>query len=200
MRWFNGSTPYRNPLSTEIYRFKSIFSRMEGFLMYRSIVLAIAFVGVLCLSAGSISASSPDGSVLTKKSVFVTDLIGGKHWDIGDVLVWHDTDNLYVKFELHIGWLRLVVSHVHVGLSMADFPYKNGNPAPGQFDYQVVHKRWEQEYTYSIPLDPSWVPGTDICIAAHCNIQGLCGLIESGWASGIDFPGSNWAMFFVYPM
>ena len=194
-----GSVPAVIPYCADCYVIVCIRMRMEGSLMKRYVSLAIAFVLVLSISAGSISANSPVNTGNTKNSIFITDLMASKHHDIGDILVWHDADTLYVKYEVHLGWLHMVESHLHVAGSLSEFPLNNGgNPKLGQFAYYEDHGRWVMEYTFEIPRDPSWVTGTDVCIAAHTLVAGLCGLMATGWGDGIEFPGWNWSMYFVY--
>lgn len=106
---------------------------------------------------------------------FVTDLIAGQHTDVGDVLVWNDEENLYVKYLISEVGLCLDETHLHVATSLADIPQtKKGNPIPGQFAYQNDHIPCVDEYTYSIPLN--WEPGTSLFLAAHAVVRSLEGL------------------------
>jgi hypothetical protein len=144
----------------------------------------------------------------TEAAPYSTDLIadGGSEesaMDIGDVLVWNDADNLYVKYLVTDDDWCLIETHLQVAASLDGIPQRNGNPPPGKFDYSMEHD-CVMEYIYTIPLD--WDTGTGILIAAHAEIQteevGPDGVItyvdETAWGAGEDFPGKNWAMYFVY--
>jgi hypothetical protein len=107
---------------------------------------------------------------------FVTDLIAGQYTDVGDVLVWNDEENLYVKYLISEPNLCLDETHLQVATSLAGIPQtKNGNPIPGQFAYQNDHDLCIDEYTYSIPLN-NWEPGTSLYLAAHAVVGGIEGL------------------------
>ncbi len=89
------------------------------------------------------------------------DLLAGQHHKVGTVTAWNSSENLYVDYELDQeaiddGWC-LIETHVHVGLSLADFPLagKQGNPIPGQFDFSDPHG-CVTEYEYEIPFLNEW--------------------------------------------
>lgn len=104
------------------------------------------------------------GSALA--DVRTTELMCGQYEDGGDVLVWNDADNLYVKFVVPEGSDCLVETHVHVATSLEGIPQKNGNPPPGKFDYSNTHE-CVMEWMYTIPLE--WGAGTQLYIAAHAS-------------------------------
>jgi hypothetical protein len=154
----------------------------------RFIVLSIALV----LLAGLAGAG-------TSVSVFVTDLIAGQHHDVGDVTVWNDADFLYVSYEVHYVWLRLKQTHLHTADSLDGIPHnKNNIPVPGKFAHKTLHDRWVQEFTYEIPMDPSWAPDTDLFIASHAVISGECGGAATAWGDGPKFPCPTWGTYFIY--
>jgi hypothetical protein len=100
----------------------------------------------------------------TEDDPLMVDLLAGQTWDIGQVLVWNDSDYLYVKFVSEGDCL--LETHVHVASSLEDIPQKNGNPIPGKFAYADDHG-CVNEYTYPIPL--TWAAGTNLYIAAHAS-------------------------------
>jgi hypothetical protein len=104
--------------------------------------------------------------------------------DAGDVLIWNDGDNLYVKYMTSGDWC-LTETHLHVATSLDAIPQKNGNPPPGQFDYPMEHDCVTQ-YTYTIDLG-DWEPcETDLYIAAHAEVQKLSDVMTASLASGDD--------------
>ena len=124
----------------------------------------------------------------TEDDPSVTDLIAGggnpkSAVDVGDVNVWNDGDNLYVKYVVDASGWCLTETHLHVATSMEAIPQKNGNPPPGQFDYKTEHD-CVTEYTYVIDLDEEWPPCTDLYIAAHADVQKLSDVITASFATG----------------
>jgi hypothetical protein len=116
----------------------------------------------------------------TADDPFVTDLTAGggnikSAMDVGDVLVWNDGENLYVKYVVTDEDGCLTETHLEVATQLEDIPQKNGNPPPGQFTYEGEHD-CVADWTYTIPL--SWVSGTEILIAAH-------GVVQTGGADGL---------------
>jgi hypothetical protein len=143
---------------------------------------------------------------------YETDLIAGggnvkSAIDVGEVIAWNDEDYLYVKYVTTDGWF-MTETHLDVVVDPSDFPLtKKGNPVPGQFQYKDVHYPAEQEVLYKVPWDPNWDPGTVLHIAAHAVVQKAVGIDadglpiyqeETAWADGEDFPGRNWATYFMY--
>lgn len=136
---------------------------------------------------------------LSNNGPFITDLIAGQQYDIGQVIVWNDSDFLYVKYEIDIAWVGLLETHLHVAVDLEDIPQQNGNPIPGSFEYQTVHTRLEQEYTYEVPMKPEWVNGTELFIAAHASVESQCGQTETCWCLGTPFEGpDSWGMYIIY--
>ena len=130
-------------------------------------------------------------SAHTEESPYVADLLAGQTEDVGDVKVWNDGTNLYVKYETTGGW-EMTETHLHVADDSGDIPqtkYKGkgkgtgGNPIPGQFDYQMEHDPAVTTYTYTIPLG-DWVPCTDLDIAAQAEVRKLSDPIPASLASG----------------
>jgi hypothetical protein len=165
--------------------------------MRRLVYLAVT----LCLAL--ISGANPV-SAHTEADPLVTDLIAGKSMDVGDVLVWNDADHLYIKYAITGGDWCMGEVHLHVATSLGEIPQtKKGNPIPGKFDHKA-DLDCAPETTFVIPL--TWAVGAEVYIAAKAEVSGSPGpeakvsyfFPEGAWASGPDFPGSNWATYFTY--
>ena len=104
---------------------------------------------------------------------FVTDLIAGQHYDIGDVLVWNDADYLYVQYLVDNADWCLTLTHLEVATSLDGIPQtKKGNPIPGKFGYSSEHA-CVTEFTYQI--ERIWDIGDELYIAAHAEAKQLLG-------------------------
>lgn len=154
--------------------------------MKKLFVLGIATMLILTTTAMAHTACDPD----------CRDLIAGggnpkSEIDAGDVMVWNDGCNLYVKFVTD-GWM-LTETHLYVSSEGI------GKPAPGKFNYQMEFDPAVDEYTYVIPLN-SWEPCTTLLyIAAHAVVQNGCdGKEETAWGDGCVFPKSKWKTYFTY--
>jgi hypothetical protein len=167
--------------------------------MFRTI-LALAAISVALTFATAQSVNSEDNlsfNPLMTQTV-TTDLIAAQHYDVGDVSVWNDANYLYVKYET-VSKVYLYATHLHVGLDLKDIPQTwSGNPRPGQFDFGDTYGWKVSEDTFKIPMDSAWVVGTELFIATHACVYTCCGYSETAWGDGMDFPGSNWAMYFKY--
>ena len=125
--------------------------------------------------------------------------------DVGDIIIWQDASNVYVKYVTDDGW-EMTETHLHIADAVADIPHtKKGNPKIGKFAYATDHSPAVTEFTYPI----SWTvdPGDILYIAAHAVVQMeiesfiLCDPIyrmETAWGEGTGFDGSSWAMYMVY--
>lgn len=125
-------------------------------------------------------------------------LIAGKTIEVGTIETWIEEDMLYVSF---ISQWRLVETHLDITLDPNDFPQtKKGNPKPGHFDFKTTHDSGTYEYTYMISMD---FPDESemLFFAAHAAVEKWFDdefiSSESAWAMGYDFPGANWATYFV---
>ena len=130
--------------------------------MKKIIYLFVAIVTVSAMSFLQVSAHTEDEPL-------VRDLIAGQHKDVGEVQVWNDAENLYVKYLMDDveGWC-LTETHLHVATSSEGIPQKKGNPIPGKFDYKEEHD-CVANYTYSVPL--TWAPDAELYIATHAVVQ-----------------------------
>jgi Ca-activated chloride channel family protein len=131
---------------------------------------------------------------------------GDEYLDVGDVIIWQDATNVYVKYVTTDGWY-MTETHLHVDDALADIPKTNkGNPKIGKFDYSTDHSPAVQEYTYTIP----WVvsSGDTLYFAVHAVVQKEIPTviectepeyrIETAWGEGDDFGGNSWAMYIEY--
>lgn len=116
-------------------------------------------------------------------------LYAGQNILIGYVSTTDDGADLSVTYNItETGWC-MTESHVHVGESLDDFPLKNGNPPPGQFDYSAEHDPCVTSYTYTIPFAEigAPMPGDDLLIATHADVYGTGGLpLGCGFIHGIQ--------------
>jgi len=143
-------------------KLKKIEIKMRGgeYKMNKKLLFSIILVVLLLIPTTVIAH--------TKEEPFVTDLMAGQHIDVGDVSVWNDGVNLYVKYVINAeGWC-LTKTHLHVAESLEEIPQKNGNPPPGKFDYQMEHD-CVTEYMYTIPL--TWHCYDEPFIVAHAVVM-----------------------------
>jgi|GEM_PF-6025324 len=121
----------------------------------------------------------------------VRTLYAGQDIPVGTVSVENDDDYLYVTYEIDDayyedgeGW-AIYETHVHVGVSLADFPLnRGGNPQIGHFTYKAYHDG-VRTYTEVIALG-EWGEGDEILIAAHAVIMKEVVLIEGPhFATGV---------------
>jgi hypothetical protein len=133
--------------------------------MYLGFALILLFLCMSIVTFTPVKAHNED-------EPFITDLIAGggnekSEIDVGDVMVWNDEENLYVKYITTSGWC-LVETHLEINISLDGIPQtKNFNPILGHFTY---FREYELEVcitedVYVIPIE--WEYGTDLYIAAH---------------------------------
>jgi hypothetical protein len=125
--------------------------------MKKTIFVTLFVLGLLVFSTTAFAHTEDDP--------FVVDLLAGQDMDIGDVLVWNDADNLYVRFKSDVCMLE---THLHIATSVEGIPQtKKFNPIPGQFDYSTFHG-CSKDFTYEIPR--TWAYGDELFIAAHASL------------------------------
>ena len=126
----------------------------------------------------------------------IVPLIAGQHIDVGSVSVNNTESNLIVTYQTTGDWVitetHLDVATSYNGLSTT----KKGNPRPGKFRYKTDHPVPVNTVTYTIDAT-QWAEGTPLYIAAHAVVVSPAG-DETAWAGGLDFPGANWATYFMY--
>ena len=134
--------------------------------------------------------------VIATAGTDMTKLLADQDIDVGNVSVWNDDENLYVKYETTGDWL-INETHLAVDDSLDDIPQtKRHNPIPGQFEYKNESQGpGITVYQYDIPL--IWEAGTELFIAAHAEVANLT-QNETAWGAGDPFDGKNWATYFKY--
>lgn len=128
---------------------------------------------VLCIVSMLVLTTTLIGLGHTEDDPYVTNLIAGQHTNVGNVSVWNDEDNLYVKYAT-ITNCEITETHLHVATSLDGIPQtKKDNPIPGQFDHKNdSHHAGITEYVYKIPLN-GWTVGDELYIAAHAVVEEL---------------------------
>ena len=103
------------------------------------VIMALFFlVSVLSVSAFAHTEENPASAVL----------YAGKDINVGELQVWNDAENLYVKYVLDSDWC-LTEYHLHVATSLGDIPQtKKGNPKPGQFAYKAEYDTCMPDQNY----------------------------------------------------
>lgn len=109
---------------------------------------------------------------------FRTDLIAGRHTDVGDIVVWNNETHLFVEFIMNESWILKEI-HLEVATSLEDIPQtRKGNPIPGRFEYKAEFDVGDMvsDYTFIIPLDEileEFSSSTELYIAAHAVVVEL---------------------------
>lgn len=162
-------------------------------------------VGIFAFSTPAPAAAAPALAICGTE--FYYTLYAGQTIDAGTVTVSNDANNLYVTFETSGDWW-LDTTHLHVATTQEGVPAaRNGNPIPGQFDYQTNHDPRVQTYTYTVAK--SAIEGFDtevsgsLVIAAHAAlvriVDGEVVQTETGWGNGTRFvTKGNWGMYIAY--
>lgn len=163
-------------------------------------ILALIVLMLMVVPAFTFANGHPFGAT-------ITDLIanGGSPEtaiDVGDVVVWNDTDNLYVQYIVTSPWCMTEI-HLHIAESLEMVPQTmTNNPKPGQFGYQGIYE-CVQMSTMVIPLDDSIC--TNLVVAAHAEVERTIDdtiepvvITEGVWGAGDEFEGKNWATYFSH--
>jgi hypothetical protein len=140
----------------------------------KRVILLLALFLMLAIMPANVAAHTADAP-------FVTDLIAGggneaSAVDVGDIEVWNDVDNLYVKYTTIDGWV-LAETHLDVKCDLEEIPQtqpnKNGNgggnPIPGHFMDVMEHDPAVTEYMVTVDLGD--LDCEDVFIAAHAVVQ-----------------------------
>jgi hypothetical protein len=131
-------------------------------------------------------------NVYANDDIMVVDLIAGQHINAGSITVWDDDENLYIQYET-VDPYCLTETHLEIASSLEGIPQKNGNPIPGRFEHKSTHS-CVSTFTYTAPLPEN---ACDLYFAAHAVVKGPSGT-ETAWGNGPEFPGKNWATYFIY--
>lgn len=128
--------------------------------MKKLVYLSMALVFLVALFPASASAH-------TEEDPMVVDLLAGQTKDIGDVLVWNNTETLYVKFVSEGDCFLEIHLQVDEDMFSPDILTKKGNPIPGQFEKSYSNGCFsEHTFTYNL-ADEGFTAGDNLLIAAH---------------------------------
>ena len=150
-----------------------------------SILLIVVFVltPLVCLAH---TAQDPE----------ISPLIAGQNITVGEVWIWNNDENLYVKYRTSDRWY-MTETHLYVGKSLPSTPV-----APGSFPYSHEDPNGFSEYTYAIVLAGLNVEGGDsVYILAHAVVKNInTGEEETAWKEGssIEEEDGGWAMYNSY--
>jgi hypothetical protein len=136
------------------------------------------------------------------------ELIAGQNEDAGNISIENsEFGDLIINFETNEDWC-LLETHVHVfecniiegkeSPNKLPKPFKNGNPAPGQFDYKHENLGCVNSDEYTIDSEdlPDIEGGGSICVATHAVVKSTeSGRSETAWGGEREFPGKNWATY-----
>jgi|PlaIllAssembly_1097288.scaffolds.fasta_scaffold80791_1 hypothetical protein len=134
-------------------------------------------IGTIIMLSALIMLLPVAGFTHTAENPLVTPLLAGQDGlDVGDVLIWNDATNIYVKYVVTDPSWCLSQTHLEVQQSFSNIPQtKKFNPIPGKFYYgDQLDCAFEQLYT--VPLNGA--PGTTLYIAAHSVLQTLIGYTD----------------------
>jgi len=146
---------------------------------------------ILSITTTSILMIALLGLVVTGHSEsdpYITDLLAGQDIDVGDVEIWNDEDNLYIKYVTTGSW-ELVDIHLEVSLTLDGIPQKKDNPIPGKFEYKAKGLWTNEHIVPPIPLEGN--TGDDLYIAAHAKVvdTSSTAIITAASQPGIDVHG-----------
>lgn len=127
-------------------------------------------------------------------------LFAGQNYYAGTVTVWTESGSVCVAYATEGPWL-LRETHLAIADSLDGIPQtRSGNPRPGQFQWSATHNPPVQQFTYCV--NAPYAVGEPLYVAAHAVVgqsgAGGGGATQTGWAGDLDFPGNNWATYFVF--
>jgi len=110
------------------------------------------------------------GLAATEESPFVSPMLAGQTIPVGEVRVWNDDMNVYVKYVITNPDWCMTETHLAVEQNLEDIPQNPGGPIPGQFEYSD-ELDCAPEHIYTIPF----TSGNQVYIAAHAAVETVCG-------------------------
>ncbi len=133
--------------------------------------------------------------------VKVGDIIAGRFFDVGDLIVWEDADYLYIKYDVKEG-IMLKEAHVYVGCIDEMPSTRKGTPKIGNFPY---HTEDLDNGLLMIPLADI----ANICkdengcipIAAHAVVAKKMRRYyweQTAWSTGTEFQCRRWGWYSTY--
>lgn len=153
--------------------------------------------------AGPVDAKSGNIETFTPKVLTTAPIYAGNESIVaGELSVWDDTNNIYIKFDTVNGWM-VGYAHYHLGYSLADIPMNGDIPVPGQFDYHEEFDPYVTTFTKTIAKsDYNFSVGDTILIAVHFELHKDLGggewQEETGWGGDIPGPGPRWWWYMWY--
>lgn len=176
-------------------------------------VLTSVIAGLMLLFASCQQESLVEEKVLTTGSLKSTSvscpadtfkIYAGQTIDVGNLIVYNDSQNLYVKYDITNANYQINQLHLWVGTDPTLVPKNNsGIPIPGQFPYKVENLA-VTSYTFTIPLADVIVDMSTYCdkllyIYAHAALKGLNGAgDETAWSDGTPFSTTRWGWYSTY--
>lgn len=144
---------------------------------------------LLLLAAGLLLSQRAEAQVLLSS----TPLIAGQHYVAGNILVYADADNVYIRYTLNDGW-TLKETHLAVEADLASIPQTgSGNVKVGRFDYGEAFSGFTQVALYSVPR--SELGTLNLYIATHAVVEGIGVGRQTAWSGPYEFAGKNWATY-----
>jgi len=136
----------------------------------------------------------------TADSPDISPLIAGKNIVVGEISIWNNDENLYVKYQTNDPWY-MTGTHLYAGKDLPAAPIR-----PGLFPYKYPEDEQGvngfSEYTYAISLSELDVQTEEwVYILAHAVVKNIdTGVEETAWKEGspIKQPGGGWAMYNTY--
>jgi len=121
-----------------------------------------------------------------------TPIYAGQTINAGNLVVWNDLTNLYVKYQFNTGFTANTL-HLWVGCDLLQVPLSGGNnpqPVPGQFPYSY-NLNGGNTYTFTIPLTAVSNCGinfgcpnspANIYVLAHAEVNTPSNGGQTGWS------------------
>ena len=135
-------------------------------------------------------------SAHTAQDPEISPLIAGQNIPVGDVSIWNNDENLYVKYQTNRPW-HMRETHLYIGTTLPPSPI-----SPGRFPYKHEDLNLVLEDTYTISLAELGIQPEDwVYIMAHAVVANIAtGESETAWKEGmpVDQPGHGWAMYNTY--
>jgi hypothetical protein len=138
------------------------------FLQGEQIMKKIVFLPITVLAFMMLCPAA--GFAATEEFPAVSPLLAGQDKQVGEVRVWNDDMNVYVKYVITNDDWCITMTHLAVEENLNDIPQTKAGPIPGLFDYSGNHE-CETEILYTVPLPLE----NQVYIAAHAVVASICG-------------------------
>ncbi len=168
------------------------------------IIFSTAITVLMVFSSISVGCDDPPPCVENDEVI----LKAGQNIDVGIVKIWHDNENLYVKYILDddfdgCEW-TIYETHLSVVVGSWELHPQGKNLKIGHFEFTEPTEEDDMWHLYVISWDDdleefNW--GDELDIAAHAVVMKYCDgefvQGETAWGNG-DPHWKNWAMSFTY--